>query len=100
MSSSRSTLTNKQAGQLFSEIANSAEAINWQWVHLPVDQDDPEALYAFINQMRRAVMQIGWIADKGAGGCGVMQVRGDAENWMLSPLTNDTLKPVTTEEPS
>jgi len=29
-----------------------------------------------------------------------MQVRGDAENWMLSPLTNDTLKPVTTEEPS
>lgn len=100
MSHSQPTPTNEQVGQLFSEIAGSAEAINSQWFHFPADQSNPGALHTLINQMHEAVMRIGWIADKGAELLGNSQVRGGAEEWMLSPALNDALHRVTTDDPS
>lgn len=82
-----------QAHGLFEEIANSANEIDRLCFVLGGDPTNWQTAGLNIDIMRRMVAQIGWMADLGCKKLtGSEDVKGDAEQWMMSPVYVGTLE--------
>ena len=83
----------KQAAQLFDEIASLASRTDRDCFYRisEFDESDGRTVPAeqaslFIEDLRDVIRRVGWMADLGSQKLtGHAQVRGDVEEWLLSP---------------
>ena len=82
------------ADMLFEEIASSAYQIDRLFYHSLLDAagDEDEKLNTLLNMLREKVSRIGWMADLGSKKLtGSENIKGDAEQWLMSPVYADSL---------
>lgn len=93
-----------QAAQLFTEVATLASCTDdaCRYIHDDMLSGGSLALEAVqleLDRLREVIRRIGWMADLGAAKLGARGgVRGDAEQWLLSPAYQSISRPHRTEQ--
>jgi hypothetical protein len=82
-----------RATHLFEEIATAANNLDKMfykrmnaWTGLDDSGEFDEHQFAELDQVRKAIQTIGWMADNGTTKLGGSEIRGDAEAWLMSPV--------------
>jgi hypothetical protein len=85
------TLAERRAGVVFGEISTLASVIERLGVLLIADQNEDERdTMAFQEGIKALALQVGLLADFGAGLTGGLQLHGpDIPKWLLPPIYPD-----------
>ncbi len=83
--SSKQHLSTPQIAALFDEIARAANQADMAVFYTRVPIEDVDYAETLIDTLRLCIRRIGWLADRGAAGVGGSTLRGNPDEWLMSP---------------